>query len=658
MSFLSSFALFAIVLAAVPLFAHLLRRQRAREVVLPTAKLLAASLPEARKRSALEDRLLLSLRVLAIAALVMLGATPFVQCSHLALNRKDGASIALVFVIDDSLSMRAPMPGGETRLEAARKAALELLDASTEGDSFAIVLAGRPVRVELAPTLDKASAASALAALQPSDRATDLSFALESARALLERQPQADKRIVLLSDLADGASSDRLASEGAVLWYPVPELRADETSYDCAVISAEQHGAAVEVNTRCVGSSEQQREVVVHEAGKPDAVVARAPLPKDGNTVTLKLPSAQSSTELDVRLVPADIIGADDAAPVLFENNEFRLGVMVDTEGSKIETGGPSPVEQALAALDSGASIRALSAIPSQEELASLKGLVLDDPAGLAPEDRAALIEWVEAGGFLLVTLSRDAESASLAATFGTLVPGVLRLDNAPPKGANVARCSVFGESAQSLDDVRPTSRVRLELPLFRDAEMLCEWSDGAPLVLRRALGRGAVTVVTTSFRLEESELPLRPAFLSLLDGFVATAKESHGMGVVTVGQPLTFKAPADGPGQLVATATGLKSELPRATPGTALPTELIGRYTFVTADKSSQRIALVADVELDFRARPLVEGTNDAALGGRARDRDISAFVAFLLLALLLVESAVRTFTPPASQADKSPVV
>ena len=62
--------------------------------------------------------------------------------------------------------------------------------------------------------------------------------------------------------------------------------------------------------------------------------------------------------------------------------------------------------------------------------------------------------------------------------------------------------------------------------------------------------------------------------------------------------------------------------------------------------------------MELDFRARPLVEGTNDAALGGRARDRDISAFVAFLLLALLLVESAVRTFTPPASQADKSPVV
>jgi hypothetical protein len=343
---------------------------------------------------------------------------------------------------------------------------------------------------------------------------------------------------------------------------------------------------------------------------------------------------------------------------VLLENNEFRLGVMVDTEGSKVETGGPSPVEQALAALDSGASIRALTTIPSQEELASLKGLVLDDPAGLAPEDRAALIEWVEAGGFLLVTLSRNAESASLAATFGALVPGVLRLDSAPPKGAEVSRCSVFGESAQSLAELSPVSRVRLELPLYRDAETLCEWKDGAPLVLRRALGRGSVTTVTTSFRLEDSELPLRPAFLSLLDGFVSVAKESHGLGVVTVGQPLTFKAPSDGPGQLVTTATGNKSQLPRSAAGSSLPTALVGRYTFVTADKSSQRMALIPEGEIDFRVRPVVEGANDAALGGRARDRDVSAFVAFLLLALLLLESAVRTFTPPASQADKTAVV
>jgi hypothetical protein len=143
-----------------------------------------------------------------------------------------------------------------------------------------------------------------------------------------------------------------------------------------------------------------------------------------------------------------------------------------------------------------------------------------------------------------------------------------------------------------------------------------------------------------------------------LLDGFVSVAKESHGLGVVTVGQPLTFKAPSDGPGQLVTTATGNKSQLPRSAAGSSLPTALVGRYTFVTADKSSQRMALIPEGEIDFRVRPVVEGANDAALGGRARDRDVSAFVAFLLLALLLLESAVRTFTPPASQADKTAVV
>ncbi|MEZ4313062.1 MAG: BatA and WFA domain-containing protein, partial [Polyangiaceae bacterium] len=206
MSFATLAGLLVALFVAAPVAAHLLRRRRSEEKPFPPAALVPPTPPAARRRSSLEDRVLFGVRALSVLALALLGATPFVKCSRLSLSRQTGASVALAIVIDDSLSMRAHVDGttGPTRFDRAKRGADELLRGLTGGDAVAIVLAGAPARVALAASTDLASVNAALAAVEPSDRATDLDAAMRLATDLVKGLPQPDKRVVLLSDLADG----------------------------------------------------------------------------------------------------------------------------------------------------------------------------------------------------------------------------------------------------------------------------------------------------------------------------------------------------------------------------------------------------------------------------------------------------------------------
>ncbi|MEI8258029.1 MAG: VWA domain-containing protein, partial [Deltaproteobacteria bacterium] len=125
-------------------------------------------------------------------------------------------------------------PGATTRFDRALAGARELAASLGAGDAVAIVTAGAPARVALAATTNRAAVASALEALEPSDRATDLDGAIRASRELLKGLVHADKRIVLLSDLADGhPSAAPIASDGGpVIWAPLPELEA--SGADCA----------------------------------------------------------------------------------------------------------------------------------------------------------------------------------------------------------------------------------------------------------------------------------------------------------------------------------------------------------------------------------------------------------------------------------------
>lgn len=671
MSFTTLAALLVAVLVSAPIAAHLLRRRRSEERPFPPAALVPPTPPAARRRSSLEDRFLFAVRALSVLALAILGATPFARCNRLSLSRQTGASVALAIVIDDSLSMRAKVSGkdGPTRFERAKKGARELLGGLTNGDAVAIVLAGAPARVVLAASTDLATVSSAIEAASPSDRATDLDEALRMGADLLKGLPQLDKRVVLLSDLADGEpqGAPLAGSNDVALWAPLPEIEA-KGEPDCAVIRAERAGASVRVRVSCTpvyGAASTSAQAA------PSGSVAATPLegPSAGRSVQiragdkslrsvplgpavsaeevlLELPADAPTEGLVAQLTGEDAIAEDDRAPVSVLGAKLRIALVVDPASVHIETGGAPPVEQALAALSTGAETRPLPTVPDHaEELAGSGALLVDDAPGFTPEMRRALTQWVEKGGVLFLTLGPKAAAAPLGAGFDPLVPGVVRWGASPAPGIDPASFPLLGGSAASLADIKAQGRASLEAEAQNGADVLAKWNDGAPFLVRRALGRGAVLALTVPLTTEESDLALRPGFLALLDRFVRIARARGGSPHVDAGEAWTFDGVKTVTVARLGSTPNERVEIPltevdrrlRATPPIA------GVYEVILDGERETRIATVPEAEIDLRPRAVVQNAHDARLGGAAGAVDVSSYVALALLAFFAVELVVR---------------
>jgi hypothetical protein len=635
--FLTTLALAVAVLVVAPYLAHRLRRRRAEEQPFPPARWVDPAPPRARRRSRLEDRALFATRAASIAALALLGATPFVRCSRLSLTRTGGASVALAIVLDDSMSMRAELQG-RSRFERARAGARELLDSAREGDAAALVLAGAPPRVVLAATTDLRAVRRAIAAAGPSDRGTDLEGAVALARGVVGSLPQVDRRVVVLSDLADGqpAAGALPDSAEAPVWVALPELAGDLP--DCAILRADQRGSRVSVAVACgPGKGAGGRDIVVEDASGKE--LGRANLGGGDADVTLSLSSQVQPAR--ARLTGVDAVAADDVAPVVSEATRNAVAIAADPVDELVATGGPPVVEQALRALKLDVEAAPLPAVPDRaEDLAADLGLVADDPPGLTPEQRKALGAFVQGGGVVLLALGPHAAAAPLGATFEPFLANAAGWSETSQHGAAPASAvGPLAESAAGLTELAAPRRAVLSPEDARSFEPLIAWGDGAPLVARRAMGRGELWIATLPFSVDASDFTLRPAFLALLDAWVRSAREHAAPRRTVVGLPWTFA----GVSHLAATGPAGPLEVSDDEHAPRVAPPVLGTYRISADGVSETRVAAPDPRELDLRPRLGLVTNHDAASGERRTAVDVSPHVALFLLALMVLEMALR---------------
>jgi hypothetical protein len=642
-SFLVAIALGVAAFVAVPILAHLLRRGETREQEFPPAALVPRTATTARQRRHLEDRALLGVRGAIVVALAVLGATPLVTCDRLSLARDAGASVAIALVIDDSHSMRAELPEGGTRWGRALAGARDLLRSAREGDAVALVLAGRPARVALAATTDLTAARDALAELRPSDRPTDLGSAVQLARAALKPLPHVDKRLAVLSDLADA----RPPEGEPPAWTPLAEL-AHPVS-DCAVLRAQRARQSVVATIACTarGAAEGRQVELVDAASESEAASAKVAVAtalgaREGEqTVTLE--SAPKSNEsLWVRLPGKDATPENDRAPVLRQPAELVVGTVVDSATASALTGGPTLLEQALAALSPSPSIRPMSIIPDDDlEIQNLAALVIDDPPGLSPEARATLGDYLEAGGVAIAFLGKRSETAQLASTLEPFARGAVRWENAVGLGVEPASLAWLGPEGASLDDLTRTGRARLDGAEIEGAEERGRWKDGRSFLLERRVGRGVVATVGLPVSVEASDLALRPAFLALLDHTLTMARERSSPAATLAGVPWLFegvrRVTIDGPDGAVDVGTVGEAGSLRAVP------TMRGRYTVHIDGATEVRVATLEASEI---LTPPAEASSSPSVArgtGVAGQVDISREVALLVLGLFTLELLLR---------------
>jgi len=631
-SFVTIFALGLSLLVAAPTLAHLLRRGRANEQSFPAAALVPVTRSTARERSRLEDRGLLLLRALMILCLALLGAGPLVRCSRVALGRSAGASVAIAIVVDDSASMRTRSPNGKTRFQRAIEGAHELLSSAREGDVVALVRAGKPARLSLAAGSDLAAVARAIDELRPTDRATDLSAAITLGRAALSSLPHQDKRVVLLSDLAGELPGE----PGADVWAALPELahKAD----DCGVLRAEQSGprvsAVVACSTEAAARSRSLKLITKDASSKAEA---RLVVQRGEQTLTLESKAEASAVEL----TGSDQNPDDDRAEVAPESRGLSLAVHVDSAGEAVATGGAPLLEQALHSLSYGAPVRPLAELPREAaELNDVAALFIDDPPGLTPETRGVMDSWLEGGAVAALFLGARAHDTQLGASLEPFLRGAVAWEPLPQGGkVDVASFGWLGAEAESLLDIAPKGRARLDSALLPGAEVVGRWSDGKVLVTRQERGRGLLFSVGLPVSVQISDLPLRPAFLALLDHVVSEALRRRGPRASEAGTDWWFPAA----GNLRVTGSAGPLALREADGQRVTTPEVVGRYQIDLNGKSEARFITLPAEEVLSEPKQELPSAWRANKAGAAPQVDASPELGWLLLALLALELGAR---------------
>jgi hypothetical protein len=632
-SFVTVLALGLSLLVAAPTLAHLLRRGRATEQAFPPAGLVPVTRATARERSRLEDRGVLLLRALMILGLAVLGAGPLVRCSRVALGRSGGASVAIAIVVDDSASMRVRLPGGQTRFQRAVEGARELLASAREGDAIALVLAGKPARLALAAGTDLQAAARAVGELGPTDRATDLRAAIDLSRAALSSLPHADKRIVLLSDLAGELPAEPTSD----VWAPLPELA--QPSDDCAVLRAAQSGSRVNVALAC-SSEAEARGRTLRLVGKDPALKAEARLVVQRGEQALTL-DAKPGVASAVELGPADRNPDDDRAEIAPESRELSLAALVDSQSEAVVTGGAPVLEQALHALSYGVPVRPLTELPREaSELADVAALFLDDPPGLTPETRSAIDGWLDGGAVAALFLGPRAHDTQLGASLEPFVRGAVDWEpRSPGVEVDTASFNWLGAEADSLKDLGAKGRARLDTALLPGAEIVGRWSDGKVLVTRQEHGRGLLFSIGLPLSVEVSDLALRPAFLALLDQMVGEALRRRGPRESRAGTEWWF--PAAGP--LEASAGGVALVAREADGQRVITPETTGRYQINLNGKRETRFVTLPAEEVLSVAKAELPSAWRNSKAAAAPQVDASPELGWLLLGLIGVEIGVR---------------
>jgi len=218
MQFVNPLYLFGLLFIAIPVVIHLFNFRRFRRVYFTNVRFLQALRQQTRKQSQLRHLLVLLARILAITALVMAFAQPFIPfANHQSTIAQ--RNVVSVFV-DNSFSMEASGSKG-TLLEEARLKAREIVSAYKSGDLFQLLTCDFEGRHQRLVTRDEFL--TMLDEVKISSSVRTLGEIMSRQNDLLKSEPVARRTAYLLSDFQKSTYSvTPLNQDAATMTYLVP----------------------------------------------------------------------------------------------------------------------------------------------------------------------------------------------------------------------------------------------------------------------------------------------------------------------------------------------------------------------------------------------------------------------------------------------------
>ncbi|MDB4965474.1 MAG: hypothetical protein JWN44_1163 [Myxococcales bacterium] len=558
MSFLApGFVAFSL-LFAVPIAIHLIGRSRARPRKFAAIELLMRSDKRVARRTKIRQWLLLLMRALAIAAVPLVLAKPFIEAASDLPVAVGGAQSAVV-VIDDSSSMSAERRG-QPLLEAARGRARRIVEAMGADTDAAVVLASRGGGAPVPQlTADRARVERAIADVRPTYRATDITGALKRAAQILETASHPDRRVYLISDLAAHGFS------GEVPWAAGrgPQLVAIDITDGSAVANRAivdlktepaahlgPRGVRVSVEVGNFGSEPlKDLAVTLRVDGKP---VAKGLLDVPAKARAVKrffhvFEHKASDAEIGVHDVAAELAGdvlpADDRRFARVEvRRDLRVLVVDGDPRTSRRDDEVFYLETALRPGDRDDSQLDVTTV-SPDELSARRLADFDVVflCNVKTPDGAALRDYVLHGGGLFIALGDNVDADVYDDALGNLLPQPLQAirtvgatasdrDDGERRAAgdgqrlgridrNHPMLAPLGDAkaAEALEAARFSRYALFKPSAEAERAVPLRFADGAPALIESRMGEGRVLLWASTVDRDWTNLPIQPAFLPLV---------------------------------------------------------------------------------------------------------------------------------------------
>lgn len=578
-SFLNSVVLWAIPLSLLPIVLHFLFRRPPKTVAFSDLRFLSKVYERYRPRRKLQEWLILFFRVLTLLCLFLFFSRPVFHWGG-----KIGAddSIALVVILDASYSMRV-QESGLSQWDRSIRLAQVAFDSLKESDRSAlIVFSDKVIFSSGYLTNEHQKLIAKLVEFQPTFRTTNILPSLQMAYQLLSNSGASNKAILIISDMAKHG------------WIPGQNAKVEEQiqlsnqelsikNYDSVVrllyTSLSQWGKNVAVenvrifpdlysglikieadlkNWGLTGESNLPVYLNFYDDNRPfsskstrysESLATLGPLEK--KTVVLTAPLFEGRTctgEIGIR---TDSLPADDVF-YFAQPSPTKIKVLCVEEPSGIAalSGESYFLRQALTAPPSPFEVKT---IPLDElkkiSLNSYPTLVLVNPGELDDESSRLLLQYLKAGGSLLVTLGERSGISRLRSIEDFLPCTILEMKDTsaltlfPSSEIDDEEFSHF-KSEYDWDKIKVGKAVQPAVK--EDGEAWILFSDGSPFLIFSSDKK--VAVWTSSIDRSWNNCPSKPLFVPLvrliLKKLTAHGKEDF-LAQLRVGESLTKKLPS-----------------------------------------------------------------------------------------------------------------
>ncbi len=517
MGLLTPWFLAGLVGLGLPLYLHLLKRQKNPPRPVPSLMLWEPRTISSTRHRRLHYLLLLSLRLLVLLLLILAFANPFFN--------RDSAAIAsnriVLLVIDNSFSMRAG-----TRLNDAKEAAMSVL--SQKGAARGqIATFGSRLQITTQAIEDQAALRAAVQSIQPGDghgNFGELSRAVRSladaAKVPIELHVFSDmQRTELAPTFADMTLPASVSlTTHAVTTNAQPNWTVESVDAPGQVWGKDVKAIHVDAVIAGYGTPAAQRNVSLIVNGKTTATKSVS-VPANGRA-TVEFPSLEvpyKFSRCEVKIESADAFPDDDVRRFAVGRSDPQRALLIhDYKDNR----SPLYVGAALAAAAQSAfTLESVAANEAADrQLPNYAFVILSDVNSVPQLLDNSLTAYVRAGGSLMIAAGTSAGARLQIPVFNAKIAGTRDYNRTPDHHMTTGSSdSTYPAVAKSgawtgvkffyALDVDPT-----------DARVVVRLGDQTPLLLEKKIGEGRVMLFTSGFDNLTNDFPLDPAFVPFIE--------------------------------------------------------------------------------------------------------------------------------------------